>query len=507
MVLFTGPFFFIVINSFKNPKSETDHWNFLLTETLPSLISNTFILIISCVLLTLLFGFIQAVLTTITDLKFKKYLHLFFIIPLAYPLYVISYIYVGMFEYGGEIATFFRESFNLNILSLINIKHPLSIALIFSFVLSPYSYLFFRSFLIRMNYKQIWCARSLGKTPFQTLLSVIIPQAKPWIIAVSILISLEVLCDFGGVSIFNYETFTVAIYEAWMGLFSLNSAIKLSLLPLLLALIFFGLNLLVPIHNFKIDAINSCILFSPNIAQKFLIFVSVFIYLFFSLMLPLGVLLFWFSSNFSISSLIAAAPYLFDTLLLGFSAGIILSFLSLLYLTKERLTSAFKPITSFLKIGYALPGTIVAIALMNILSIFNLNYFGTLAYIILILGLTIRFFAPVYDLQYNSYASISMKNDWASRSLGASKSKTFFQVHLPLLRPALISSFLLGFLEIIKEMPITMILRPHNTNTLSTKIYELTSEGEWEQTSIFALTLFVFGALSLYSVSKKEEGL
>ena len=507
MVLFTGPFFFIVINFFQNSQAESDHWNFILTETLPSLISNTFILIFSCVLLTLFFGFAQAVLTTFTNLKFKKYLHLLFIIPLAYPLYVISYIYVGMFEYGGEIATFFREVFNINILSLFNIKHPFSIALIFSFVLSPYSYLFFRSFLKRINYKQIWCARSLGKTPFQTLLSVIIPQARPWIIAVSILISLEVLCDFGGVSIFNYETFTVAIYEAWMGLFSLNSAIKLSLLPLLLALIFFGLNQLVPIHNFKVDSINSYILFSPNKAQKSLIYSSIFIYLFFSLILPISVLIFWFISNFSIYALTAAAPYLFDTLILGFSAGIILSLLSLIYLSKERLSSRFKPITSFLKIGYALPGTIIAIALMNILSYFNMNYFGAIAYIILILGLNIRFFAPVYDLLNHSYESIGIKNDWASRSLGASKSKTFFKVHLPLLRPALISSFLLGFLEIIKEMPITMILRPHNINTLSTKIYELTSEGEWEQTSIFALTLFVFGVLSLYSVSKKEEGL
>jgi iron(III) transport system permease protein len=508
MVLFAGPFLFIFLNSFlSTTKEESETWNFILENTLPSLISNTFLLIFLCVMFTLVFGVLQATLTTLTNIRFRKLFHFSFIIPLAYPLYVISYIYVGMFEYGGDISTYFRNTYSLNLNQFIDIKSPLSIAIIFSMVLTPYSYLFFRNFLKRINKKQIWCARSLGLGPFETLLKVILPQAKSWMIAVSILISLEVLCDFGGVSIFNYETFTVAIYEAWMGLFSLNSAIKLSFIPLFLALIFFTLNQKLTIKYDKLEASKPFSLFHPNYVQTYLIVSIITFYTLFSLVLPLAVLLYWLAQTITVDFFLFTLPYLWDSLLLGTVSGLFIAFISLFYLYKDRFIGGVKSMTNFLKLGYALPGTIVAISLMGILSIFNINYFGPIAYFILVLALAIRFFAPVFDLQNNSYKMINKKIDWASTSLGASRLKTFWKVHFPILRPAIVSSFLLGFLEIIKEMPITMILRPHNVNTLSTKIYELTSEGEWEQTSLFALCLFVFGSLSLYSVIKKDESL
>lgn len=506
LLVFTGPFVFLILKSFfATSLEDIESWNFIVNTTLPSLITNTGSLIIITTTLSLLIGFYQGILTTLSNIPFKKYLHILFILPLAYPLYVISYIYVGMFEYGGDIATFLRENFLIDLNHYFSIKSIFAIALIFSLVLSPYCYLFFRSFLLRIDQKTIWSARSLGLSPVKVLTNLIIPQAKPWIFGAGILVILEVLCDFGGVSIFNFETFTVAIYQAWIDLFSINTAIKLSIIPIIFALLLYYIDQRINAHQLKRENRKEVVLFKFTKMETILTYLILVALFSLSLFIPLSVLFYWVSQSLTLDTFFNLSSYIMDTFLLGLLGSLMTGLFALIYLGWERFQPHCFKLCHFFKLGYAIPGVVVAIALMSLLSSLEINYFGIYALIAVSFALAIRFFAPIYNLQDKSYQLINHKVDWSSRSLGVGKLATFLKIHIPLLKPAILSSFLLCFLEIIKEMPITLILRPHGIDTLATKIYGLTSEGEWEQTAIYALTLFLFGALSLFITSRQNN--
>ncbi len=500
LALMVGPFFILIAKSFTySTRADREVWDFVFQFTLPHLFKNTFLLIFLTVFLSSIIGFGQAVLVVLTDLKLKAILHTIFVLPLVFPLYVLSYIYVGAFEYSGPISSYLREVLNWNLLTYINIKGPWAIAFIFSLALSPYVYLFQKSFLERMDRRVIWSARTLGKGPWGLLFSVIIPQCFPWVLSSSILVGLEVLCDFGGVSVFNFETFSTAIYESWVSLFSFKTAMKLSLFPMLLAILLYWFNSRLKDSLTEKETMNLEPIFYPGKLVKIIILFLVLSHCLLAIFFPIGQLIIWAMSSWRETFGENFFSYVFDTMALAVLCSFFVGFISLAFVFLNRFYwgSREKFLSLFLKLGYAVPGTIVGVGVMAILSMAKIHFFGPLAYIALMLGLLIRFYSVGFEMQNKAYTLINKKLDWVSRSLGLNPRQTFYQAHFSLLRPAIFSSMLLCFLEVAKEMPVTLILRPHGVNTLSTKIYELTSEGEWEKSSLYAIFLIGFGCLSV----------
>ncbi len=475
-------------------------WDFIRRFTLPGLFSNTFLLILLTVLMSTLTGFVQAVLVVLTNIKYKSLFNAIFVLPLVFPLYVLSYIYVGALEYSGPLPSYLRELWNWDMTRLIDIKHPLAIAAVFSMGLSPYVYLFQKSFLERIDGKVIWSARALGKGPWKVLFSVILPQSSTWIFAAAILVSLEVLCDFGAVSIFNFETFATAIYEAWAGLFSFNSAMRISTFPVILALCLYGLNSY--FRSSLIERENKIMepIFSPGKTVQVVLFFLVLGYACFSLAFPLGQLLVWSAQVWRETMGSDFFAYLADSAGLACICGILVGGISLVFVFFDRFywSRWHKALGSLLKLGYALPGSLIGVGVMAIFSLLGMHFFGKVAIFALLAGLVVRFYALGFEMNHKACELIHRKLDWTAQSLGLAPWKAFFRVHFPILRPAFLSSVLLCFLEAIKEMPITLILRPYGVNTLATKIYELTSEGEWERTSPYALLLVGLGVASVY---------
>ena len=475
--------------------TDLEVWDFIRRFTLPGLFANTFALMALTVLISLVTGFLQAILVVLTDVKGRTALHALFVLPLAFPLYILSYIYVGALEYSGPLPSYLRNSWGLNLLEFINIKHPLSVAMVFSLSLSPYVYLFQKSFLERIDRKVVWSARALGQSPWKVLFSVLIPQSKTCLIAAAIFIGLEVLCDFGAVSIFNFETFSTAIYEAWSGLFSFNSAMRVSTFPMLLAILLYGLGGYV--KSTVVERENKLVepLFSPGQTMRAVLFFLVFGYTFLSLIFPLGQLLVWAISSWKETLEIHFFTYLSGSFILASICGILVAFISLIFAFFDRFywEKWHKRLAFFLKIGYALPGSLVGVGVMAIFAFMQVHFFGKMAFLALLLGLCIRFYAVGFEMNHKAYAFIHQKLDWMGRSQGLSSWQVFRRVHFPILKPAFLSSILLCFLEVVKEMPVTLILRPYGINTLATKVYELTSEGEWERTSFYALSLICLG--------------
>jgi len=454
-------------------------------------------------------GSLQAMVVSLTDIRLKKYLHLLFIVPLVFPLYVFGFIYVGALEFSGPLPTFFRESFGVNLTSFINIKSVWGVSFVFTMALSPYVYLYVKSALDRLDERMILSARSLGKSPSVIARNLILPSAAPWIFSGAVLVVLEVLCDFGGVSVFNYETFSTAIYHAWESLFSLNTAVKLSVFPSVVAVLLYLFNQ----WKFKIrdkkERRRTVPVFQLSLGQKITIFSVIGVYGLLSVFYPFLQLMGW---SFEALNLEWGSEYISlvtKTIGLGVVGSLFICFFSLLLCLGYRYSfrNSEKDLTVFTRIGYALPGTVVAIGMMSLFSLFGMNFYGTSALIALLLGYTLKFFSVGFGLQNSAFQNISKKMDWSSLSLGKSLKQSFFEVHFPILKPVLISSFVLIMIEIIKEIPITLILRPYGVNTLATRIYELTSEGEWERASLSAVILVVFGALSIMLSERKESKL
>lgn len=505
LIFLVGPLAFMLIRANLDFSiSDEESWSFVLRETVPSLLTNTVWLILWTNLFTLTFGLFQSILVTLTSVKFKRVLNFIFILPLAFPLYVISFLYLGLFEYSGELSTFLRTRLAFNLNQVVDVKSAPVIGFIFSLVLTPYAYLFFKSALLRFDKKLIWSGRILGRTPIQVFTSLIIPSLKKWMFAVSILITSEVICDFGGVSVFNFETFSVAIYEAWISLFSLNSAIKLSVFPMLFILILYFANARLDLNSGNMKEHQPVELFKLRGIGLLLIWFFIILTGIFSIGLPLGTLFYWAMKSYAEESMSLFWGYLGGSFSLSLIAAFILTSFAFTYVAIKRFLKSNDLSEALLKLGYALPGTIVGIAIIGFFSSFNINYFGFYAWGALVLALVIRFFAPALEIQDKAYQTISKKLDFASRSLGVGRLKTVLGIHLPLLRPTLISSFFLVFIEVLKEMPITLILRPHGLNTLSTKIYELTSEGEWYRASIYALVMVLFCLASLIMMNRNE---
>ena len=178
IVVTIGPIAFLLGRSvFKSSITDKETWSFIFQNMLWDLTLNTVILGGFTVFLSLLTGLLQAILICFTNIGAKKILHTLFVLPLAFPLYILAFIYVGSLEYSGPLTGFFRKALDIDLTQLIPIKSPFMIALVFSFAFSPYAYLFLKSAFTYINKDILWTARSLGKTPPALLIQLILPQA------------------------------------------------------------------------------------------------------------------------------------------------------------------------------------------------------------------------------------------------------------------------------------------------------------------------------------------
>ena len=496
------PISFLMMQSFTSGTlSDQESWSFILDNMLLDLLKNTGSLALLTVFFSCILGILQATLISFTNIRMKKIFHLLFVLPIIFPLYILSYIYVGSLEFSGNIPTFFRTFFNIDLSNMVQIKSLLGVSVVFSFALSPYVYLFLKSAFLHIDKKLILSAKSLGRGPSYILLTLIIPYSRSWICSSGILVFLEVICDFGGVSVFNYDTFSTAIYHAWISFFSLNTAIKLSSIPLVFTIFLYLINQWANrSRQGKGSRSESYLLFILTENKKNIITFITLIYCFFSVIFPIAQLFHWGWKGLSRES---GNEYIFlilQTVGIGCVIAILINIFSiiLIFFSRMYFSKRENNIMVLSKIGYAIPSSIIAISIILPLSFFKINYFGSFALIALFWGYLIRFFPVALEMQYNSYRILPKKLDWVSYSLGKNKLTTFFRVHLPVLKFPLIYSMMMIFIEVIKEMPITLILRPYGINTLATKIYELTSEGEWERASVCGSLLILFGLLSVF---------
>lgn len=456
----------------------------LLTTTyLLKVIRTTLFLILGVGIFSTLLGIFSAWVMTHVTLPYQRLWNGLLMVPLAIPTYVYAFIYSGFFSYAGPLRPLFYEIFSPG--TPYPQIHSLGGAIfVLSIGLYPYSYLLTKNGFLSEGQRSRELTQSLGLTDRAHFRRVTLPLCLPWIIGGALLIFLEVLADFGAVSLFNVATLSTAIYKTWYGGYSFANAAKLSFLLMSAALIGLSLD-----YHLKTSRRFTQMGQQPRQIphQPFWVKVVAIFFLslliLFSIGIPLCQLLVWCQGQVSLETLQKLLPFMENTLIIGFlGAALTLGIAFALSWAVRRLKSTlWTRLLPLILIGYGIPGTVLAVGCF--LAFFSLRQ----TLFLVLVALAIRFLAVAVSPILAGYQRLSPNLEEAASSLGATPWRFFRSIEFPLLRTGLISAFLLTCVEIMKELPLTLMARPFGWDTLSVYLYQWTSESQWQEASLPAL--------------------
>lgn len=452
-------------------------FNFLKSSALIEYTKNTSLLIFGTFTLVLILGTITSYLSARFEYFGAKFFAITFVLPLAYPAYILGYTYVGFFEYRGILSDIVGNTgVRFDILNMYGA------IFIFAIAMFPYVYVLARvSFgSISLTVCELVSLQQIN--PIKAFFRVYLPLSYPAIFAGSILAVMETLSDYGTVLYFGIETFSVGIFKSWFGYGDLTQAINVAIILLVFV---FGILWTESLIRKKYRFVSSTLSTkkSPKIKLKgkynLLAFVISFIISTFTLFIPTGVLIYWFILDINTLDF-NTFDYLFNTLTLNIISSIIIIILSFIMIYMLRFyPSKIGNITHKLSIlGYSIPGAVVGVGLLILSSFIDKSlgfilFSGT--FFMVIFAYATRYFASSIGSIENGFSKIDSSIDDASKIFGESEIKNIIQVYFPLMRPYIISGFLILYIDIAKELPATLILRPFNFDTLAIRIYELAS--------------------------------
>ncbi|MBE7685177.1 ABC transporter permease subunit [Tenacibaculum piscium] len=516
VLLVAIPILTVFVNLFYGP-GET--WHHLMVHLLPDYIKNSLLLIVGTGILTLFFGISSAWIVARYHIPFRKQLEWLLILPLAIPSYITAYAYAGIFDYGGFIDKILGVK--------IDIMNHSGLIFVLSISLYPYVYVASRAFFLNQSSNIVEASKLLGASERKTFFKLLLPLARPAFIGGLVLVLMEVLNDYGAAKYYGINTFTTGIFRAWFSLEEPETAIYLS--AILVAIIF----LLISIEKWerrRIGYFNATknhqkikrIQVSKRL--KIIFFSIAFIPVLFGFLIPLLQLLYWAFLTYKD----VFTPSFISISLQSFGIATISAFttvffaLLLIFLSKWNRLSFIKPIAKIGVLGYAIPGAVIAVGvLIPTLSLdkwlvtFMKNTFdikigfiinGTVT--VLVYAYLVRFLAVAYNPIESSSLKFGKSLSEASKLLGSGNIRTFLKVEFPLLKSAILSAFILVFVDVMKELPLTLILKPYHINTLAVKAYEYASDELIAEASLPSLCIILTGIipiLFLNSLISKEN--
>ncbi len=487
-----------------------DVWSHLGATLLPELLANTALLMCGVGVGTVLLGVSLAWLTTMCDFPGRRVFDWALMLPFALPAYVLAFVFLGAMDFAGPIQGGLRAWFGLPPNWALEVRNAGGVTFVMALVLYPYVYMLARVAFIGQGQTSFEAARSLGADPWRAFWRVSLPMARPGIIAGLSLALMEALADFGAVAVFNFDTFTTAIYKAWFGFFDLATAAQLA--SLLLALVLLALTVERHFRARSRYAENHHATRHRRFALRGWRGWAATLYtglvLLVAFVAPVTQLGIWaWQARGDLDA--RYGDLLGHTFTLGASAALltVLGAFVLAYANRyygDRLTRWAVRIGT---LGYALPGSVLAVGVMLSLTWIDqrladawlrltgvepgLVLAGTV--VALLMAYFARFLAVAYGPVDSALERIRPSLREAAHSLGARNWEVVRRIYIPMLRPGLLTAALLVLVDVMKEMPATLLLRPFGWDTLAVRIYELTSEGEWERAALPAVALVLVG--------------
>ena len=502
-------------------ETTSNYYQILKDTFLLEYISNSIILLLSVLILTFLIGTGTAYLVSFYRFPLSNFFKWALILSFAVPPYIYAYSLTAFFENYGTAYSILKSLFgdkNYN-LYIPKFDGMLGVILSLSFSLFAYIYILARASFLYQSQNFIDLGKNLGFTNFKTLYTIILPAARPAIVAGLSLVAMETLAEFGAVDFFSINTLTTGIYNSWITFDDLAFANQLSFFLLLFIFALFILENLsrnkAKYHFNAKGGFKQKQKIQLNGTKSIAAFLFCFFIFFLSFLFPLSQMLYWtikFPENLFDLQII---DILSNTLYLVILSSFVLIMFSLISNYGNRVTkNKTLNILSTLSIsGYAIPGVILAVAFITFIAWFdesvvkNLGLFSIKKIFIgSILGLVLVYFVRFYSLAFNGiksgYEKINISVDESSYLLGYSKRKTFMNIHIPFLRNSLLFVCILISLEIVRELPITLILRPFNFETFATTAYISASEDLLEAAAVPSLFLILIATFFIIVTSK-----
>jgi iron(III) transport system permease protein len=498
-------------------------WPQLAATVLPVYVVQTLILIAGVGFFSFIIGCGTAWLVTMYRFPGRKVLEWALVLPLAIPTYIIAYTFVHVFEYAGPVQQELRDLFGWSSPSDYSFPELRSLpgaVGVLSLVLYPYVYLTVRASFIKQGAAQIEVARTLGTSLPQAFRTIALPLARPAIAVGVSLAMMECLNDIGAVEFFGVSTLSVGIYATWLGKGNLAGAAQLASIMLLFvsALIvaersgrkfrrFDTIAKDAPPSGVQLDGYKAIVATTACSLPVALGFI-----------LPAAVLL---SFAFERGGLVTVAAFraaAFNSIAVSAMAGAAILILGLFIAYAQKLSQspAVSLAVRLITAGYAIPGAVLGLGVLVPLAAFDntidrlmRDYFGistglvlTGSVVALIYAYTVRFLAIALGSLEAGLMRITPNLTAAARTLGRGPIATLIEIDLPLLRPALFSAALLVFVEAMKELSATLILRPFNFETLATLVYAQASLDQLEDTGLAALSIVAAGIVPIIILSR-----
>lgn len=510
----------VVLASLFSPEQEI--WQHLLDYVLPDLLLNTLRLVLGVGVGVILLGVSLAWLTAVCEFPGRRFFAWALLLPLAIPSYVTAFVYVALLDFTGPLQTGLRELFG-NSIAFPSIRSAGGVIIVMSLSLYPYVYLLARNAFLTQGKRALEAAQSLGCSRKAGFFKVALPLARPWIMAGLMLALMETLADFGTVAVFNYDTFTTAIYKTWFGMFSLQGASQLASLLILLAFALITAEQLSR-RGVRFNQAGRHSRMEPIALRGYHAWLAssfAALVLLIAFVIPIVQLVLWAKNIFAQDFDARYLEFLWHSLLLGGLAAALVVMVALLltYAQRQHNDAWTRIMIRISTLGYAVPGAVLAVGIVIPLAwidkqlIFAAqNWFGIESSLILQGTLLVmlpayltRFLAVGYHPLESAMHRVTRNLDEAARSLGQSGFALLRRVHLPMLRGGLLTAAALVFVDVMKEMPITLMTRPFGWDTLAVRIFEMTSEGEWERAALPAIALVLAGLLPIALLIKHSE--
>ena len=495
----------------------------LVQTVLVTYLLNSGWLILGVGLGTVTLGVSTAWCITLCDFPGRRFYEWALLLPLAVPAYVLAYTYTDLLDVAGPVQTTLRTILRWEVRSywFPNIRSVGGAIAMLTLALYPYIYMLSKVAFIEQAQNTLEASRSLGCKPWRSFFTVALPLARPSIIAGLSLVLMETLSDFGTVQYFSVDTFTTGIYRTWAGMGDRGTATQLSAL-LLLGI--FGLILLESWSRGKAryyqTGAQGCASLGYKLhgARAFGASLLCFFPLCFGFLLPAGRLALMATRYFALTFGPNFIDYAIHSLVLALTSGAIAVILATVIAYSVRLQPSLlmRSAARISAIGYAIPGSVIAVgisfplgwsasfvngglSLVGIESRWVLS--GTVG--ALIFAYLVRFLAVSYSTIEAGLFRIKPHLDEAARSLGYGPGKTLLNVHAPLMWSSLLTALMLAFVDVMKELPATLMIRPFNFDTLAIRVYRLASDERLAEASGAALAIVGVGLIPVLVLSFK----
>jgi iron(III) transport system permease protein len=502
-------------------------WQHLADTLLWEYIIQSLALMLGVGLLVLVLGVGPAWLVTMTRFPGSRILEWALVLPLAMPAYIIAYTYTGMLDVSGPVQGFIRDTFGLRFEDywFPQIRSLGGAVTMLALVLYPYVYLLSRMAFLEQSICVLEVSRTLGAGPWKAFSSIAVPLARPAIIAGLALVLMETLADYGTVQYFGLSTFTTGIFRTWFGMGSATAAAQLCVVLMMFILI---LVIAEQWSRSRAQYHHTSTKYS-RLAQiplhgwcKWLAVICCTLPVLLGFLVPFLQLVWWSWDTRYLVDFSAFSWLLFNSLRLAATAAVIALVLGLTIVYVKRLQPTLLMRSSFrvLSLGYAIPGTVIAVGVLipfawfdNTLDGWMQSRFGISTGLLLsgtlvalVFAYVVRFLPVAMNTLDAGLTKIRPSMDDAGRSMGFGSWQILRRIHVPMLRGSLLTASLLVFVDVMKELPATLILRPFNFNTLAIRTYELANQERLTEAASSALMIVLAGIIPVIIISLSISG-